>query len=790
MDISGENRDYHMLLNLQKKKGGQSLQTKIMLFIGMTILVTVGISTFLYVKDLRKNYLEAVEWRSVTLAQSIHSDIHSRYNTFGALADTRLILESAYLQCKKLYDANQDMNVSFISVLNKAGDIIIHNDKELWGKRIEQPLLISALALQRIKTVLIGENYHTLIPVFSGADGYLGTIDVGFPKQGMDRKIFHTIQNAIVLCLVLSLAIFFPVWLFIRRFVSQPIGTLIEATSDIAKGDLSRDMFVNHTQEFKNLSVSLTHMRDSIRRIMEDLENRNQEVKALIACSPVALFSINPEGKVLIWTTSAERLSGWKSHEVTGLPLPTLPEDEQEPFNNLCSRVCQGEEVMGYELLQIQKDGTVFPASLSSAPIRDNNGKIIGVMGALEDITERVEREKAHEDIQEQLIQAQKMESVGRLAGGVAHDYNNMLGVIQGYAELVLDDLNQDDPKYSDMEQIIKASKRSADITRQLLAFARKQTISPKVQDLNNRVEVMLKMLRRLIGEDIELEWLPQRKLGLVKMDMTQIDQILVNICINARDSMKNGGMLIIETKSVEITEDYCIDHPYFKPGNFIRLTITDTGIGMNKEIVKNIFEPFFTTKGKGEGTGLGLSTVYGIVKQNNGFINVYSEPGSGTTFNVYIPQHSGEIQKNLPERPTDVLTGKGELVLLVEDEPSLLELGKQFLETLGYQVLAAQTPILALELAGVSQDPIQLLMTDVILPGMNGRELSEQIQSRYPDIKVLFMSGYTANVIAHHGVLYDGVNFIQKPFSKHELASKVREILDGPWEPGGDGDK
>lgn len=763
---------------------GLSLQAKIMLFIGVTILITIGISTFLYVKDLRKNYLEAIEWRSVTLAQSIHSDIRSRYNTFGALADTRLILESAYLQCRKLYDANRKMHVSFICILNKAGDIIIHNDKAFWGKRFEQPILIAALASQQIKTILIEEHYHTLIPVFSGEDVYLGSIDVGFPKHGVDQKVMHTVQNAIVLYLVLSLAIFFPVWLFIRRFVSKPIGSLIEATSDIAKGDLFRDMHVDHTQEFRNLSISLTHMRDSIRRIMDDLEKRNQEVKALIACSPVALFSISLEGRVAIWTASAERLSGWQAHEVIGSPLPTLPQDEEEKFDVLCARVCQGREIMGHELLQKQKDGTLFPASLSSAPIRDSKGKIIGVMGALEDISERVEREKAHQDVQEQLLQAQKIESVGRLAGGVAHDYNNMLGVILGYAELILEDLNPDDPKCANIEQIIKATNRSADITRQLLAFARKQTISPQLLNLNDRVENMLKMLCRLIGEDIELKWIPKKKLGLVNMDMTQIDQILANICINARDAMKNGGTIIIETRSVEIKEDYCSDHPGFKPGNFICLTITDTGTGMNKDILKNIFEPFFTTKGKSEGTGLGLSTVYGIVKQNNGFINVYSEPRSGTTFNIYIPRHSGEIQKPLPVKPRDVHTGKGETVLLVEDEPSILELGKHLLETMGYQVLAAHTPVLALELARGSKDPIQILITDVILPGMNGRELSEQLHSLFPDTKVLFMSGYTANVIAHRGVLYDGVNFIQKPFSKNELAAKVREVLDSPSHP------
>ncbi|MFH0785960.1 MAG: GAF domain-containing protein [Pseudomonadota bacterium] len=412
---------------------------------------------------------------------------------------------------------------------------------------------------------------------------------------------------------------------------------------------------------------------------------------------------------------------------------------------------------------------------LRAVPIFDESGKVESVIEVIRDISE-------NRKLEDKLIQAQKMESVGRLAGGVAHDYNNMLSVILGYSELALEKLNPTDSLYEDLQEIHNAAVRSTDITRQLLAFARKQTIAPVSLDLNEMVEGMLKMLRRLIGEDIDLAWLPKAGLWPVKIDPSQVDQLLANFCINARDAIDGVGRVSIETDMTTFDEAYCADHPGFVPGEYVLLAVSDDGCGMDSDTVDKIFEPFFTTKEVGQGTGLGLATVYGIVKQNGGFINVYSEPGKGSTFKIYLARHADPVLKASRESPADIPSGHGEVVLVVEDEVSILTLAKRILEELGYTVLPAQTPSKALRLVEENQSQIDLLITDVVMPEMNGKDLSNRLHTLYPGLKTLFMSGYTADVIAHRGVLDEGINFMQKPFSKEIMAVKVREALDG-WQ-------
>jgi two-component system, cell cycle sensor histidine kinase and response regulator CckA len=408
-----------------------------------------------------------------------------------------------------------------------------------------------------------------------------------------------------------------------------------------------------------------------------------------------------------------------------------------------------------------------------SNPILDDNGNIILTIEQLTDITEK-------KKIDEQLNQAKKMESVGRLAGGVAHDFNNMLGVILGHTEMALEEIDPAEPLYESLQEVQHAAEHSAVLTRQLLAFARKQTAAPKVIDINDTVEGMLKMLRRLIGEDINLLWQPGRSLQPVKVDPSQIDQLLANLCVNARDAIEGVGKVTIETGAKTFDEDYCHDHLGSLPGEYVLLEVSDDGCGMDKTTLSHIFEPFFTTKEQGKGTGLGLASIYGIVKQNNGFINVYSEPDQGTTFKIYLPvyaiQSDGMMEK-APNLPTEQ---GNETILLVEDESVILQMTTRMLERLGYTVVAAATPGEAIRLAHEYQGRIDLLMTDVVMPEMNGRELAEKLLSHYPDLKRLFMSGYTANVIAHHGVLDQGVNFIEKPFSKKDLGEKLREALEG----------
>jgi two-component system sensor histidine kinase EvgS len=367
---------------------------------------------------------------------------------------------------------------------------------------------------------------------------------------------------------------------------------------------------------------------------------------------------------------------------------------------------------------------------------------------------------------------------VGLLAGGVAHDYNNMLTVILGNAELALLKADPAQKLGHYLEGIIDAAKRSTNITRQLLTFARKQTVAPVILDLNQNVESMLKMLQRLIGEDINLAWLPDAGVCPIKMDPVEVDQILANLCVNARDAIADVGKVTIETGSALFDESYCANHVGSVPGKYVLLAVSDDGCGMDRELVTHIFEPFFTSKEVGQGTGLGLSMVYGIVKQNNGFINVYSEPGQGTTFRIYLPRYADHEIDALQESAEEIPLNHGETVLLVEDEPALLKVAEVMLKELGYLVLAAGTPGEAILLADGHAGEIQLLITDVVMPEMNGRDLAERLQTLYPTMKILFMSGYTANVMVHRRLLNEKGHFIQKPFTMKDLAVKVRDAL------------
>jgi len=407
----------------------------------------------------------------------------------------------------------------------------------------------------------------------------------------------------------------------------------------------------------------------------------------------------------------------------------------------------------------------------------DHNNHLETMTGTILDVTDRKHAEVEQEKLQSQLTQAQKMESVGRLAGGVAHDFNNMLGVILGYTELAMDKIPALDPLHADLEEIQKAAQRSADLTRQLLAFASKQTVAPKVIDLNDTVEGMLKILRRLIGENISLAWKPGHGLWLIRMDPTQIDQMLANLCVNARDAINGAGKVTIETANASFDEEDCAHHADFLPGDYVLLAVSDNGCGMSPESISHLFEPFFTTKEIGKGTGLGLASLYGAIKQNNGFVNVYSELGKGTTFKIYLPRDTTKEQAEI-KGPQPQIERGNETILLVEDEPAILRMTGIILENLGYNVLAASSPGEALRLAREHNGQIHLLLTDVIMPEMQGYELAKNLQSLYPTMKCLFMSGYTAHSIAHSDQLSKDMSFIQKPFSKADLGAKLRVLL------------
>jgi two-component system, cell cycle sensor histidine kinase and response regulator CckA len=515
-----------------------------------------------------------------------------------------------------------------------------------------------------------------------------------------------------------------------------------------------------------------------IGRDITERKRSEQEREVLMAAIEQAgeMITLTDLNGIIQYANSAfERMTGYRREEVIGRSPRLL--DSHRPgeafFQRSWESVSSGHPWLN-RTVHKRKDGTLITVDACISPIRNSAGKIVSYVSVTRDVTERLR-------LEEQIQQSQKMESVGRLAGGVAHDYNNMLNVILGSAELAMQKLSPDDPTQSFLRTIFDAANRSAAITRQLLAFARKQTISPKVLDLNETIEGMLKMIRRLIGEHIDLMWIPKAMIWRVKMDPSQIDQMLVNLCVNARDAISEVGRIIIETEKVALDDAYCAGHAGAVPGEYVRLTVSDDGCGMERDVLDHIFEPFFTTKAAGLGSGLGLATIYGIVKQNNGFIKAESQAGKGTTIGVYLPRHEGHTDVAVSRSAEKPPRSRGETILVVEDEPMTLEVTLVMLESLGYEVIATASPNEAIDLIKQHDGKIDLLLTDVVMPQMNGRELFEQVKALLSGVKTLFMSGYTANVIAHQGVLEEGIDFIEKPFSMNDLAAKVRMVLDNP---------
>jgi PAS domain S-box-containing protein len=531
--------------------------------------------------------------------------------------------------------------------------------------------------------------------------------------------------------------------------------------------------------------------------VARDISER-KKAQAVIAESEQRYRMIMENMHEIIWTTdlnmrstyvspSCFHLTGYTPEELLLLP----PDQVITPESMILAATAVSEELtleFGGQPLDphrsktieqeiLCKNGGTLWLEVTATFIRDDEGKPTGMLMAGRDISLRKKAEQEKQQLEGHLIQAQKMETVGRLAGGVAHDFNNMLSVILGYVDLAKLRLAKQHPVLKDIAEIEKAAVRSRDITTQLLAFSRKQVIEPKIIDLNDLVSHTEKALIRLIGEDIELKVLTEKNLWAILFDPSQIEQILINLAVNARDAMPDGGKLTIETTNLVLDEFYCRNHIDAHPGSYVRLTVSDNGTGMNKDTLEHIFEPFFTTKEVGKGTGLGLATVYGIVKQNNGFLNVYSEPGNGTTFSIYLPRTTEAKETQDASEDELPLTGAGN-ILLVEDDAMVLQITRGMLESIGYSVTAVDAPGEALSLFEKAGSLFDLVITDVVMPAMSGKELRNKLLEIQPETKVLFMSGYTADVIAHHGVLEEGVHFLQKPFTIRSLAGKVSDVM------------
>ena len=607
----------------------------------------------------------------------------------------------------------------------------------------------------------------------------------------LPRTIYEQGHTSLVQFLLLLIAagfVFGAATLYLlERVVISRIANLTENITQIgASGDLSARLDVPGHDELAFLGVAINGMLEDLEKSQIERHEGRARLAMMIERMPAVLWTTDKELRYTSSMGAGLDSLGVKSGGLTGKTLAEYFEtnDPQHPSIAAHWRALAGESLT-YELHWQKR---IFESHVR--PLRGPDGEIIGVIGVALDITDR-------KNLADQLRQSQKLQAVGELAGGVAHDFNNLLMVVKGHAEMLLDRLpgasaERQSPARQNVEQIQQAAERAAGLTRQLLAFSRMQVLQPRVLDLNEVVAGMIQMVSRVIGANIELAFLPGANLGRVKADPSQIEQVALNLVVNARDAMPDGGRLTIETSNVHLDRDYATEHAVVDPGDYVMLTVSDSGIGMDAATQARIFEPFFTTKSQGRGTGLGLATVYGVVKQSGGYVWVYSEVGHGTTFKVYLPMVQAPVEKKALVKPESGHEPGTETILFVEDEQSVRELVTEYLTARGYQVLDAGDGVEALEIASTHKGKIHLLITDVVMPRLSGRELAARLAATRSDLKVLYISGYTDDSVFRHGVLEGGMAFLQKPFNLKALATKIRGILDGvpiAVAPGGNSD-
>ena len=658
------------------------------------------------------------------------------------------------------------------------------------GHALEKPLFEKISKEKKGTFQAVGADGVERLYLFSSFRGPLnkneGYALLGIPTRELFSEVNRILAAELAVLAVIGLLYLAVVWFGGNSLIVRPVEALVDATKRLAGGDLTaRSGLVSKEGEIGHLSGAFDEMAERLergaqetRKMHEAVRESEERFRNIFRENGSVMLLIDPgSGRIEDANPAAAAFYGY--------PEDVLRTMATRQINALPEMEIAGERARALDKKQNQ---FIFPHRLANGEIRtvevhsspvEVGGKFL-LFSIVRDITDRKRAEAEKEKLQAQLLQATKMEAIGRLAGGVANDFNNLLTVILGYSELLLQKVEKESSMHREVNEIKRAGERAASLTQQLLAFSRKQLIEPKVVHLDHLVAEMHAMLPRLIGEDIALQVTTGKDPGSVKIDPGQFQQILMNLVVNSRDAMPDGGKIVIETANEDLDEEYCALHPYVKPGRYVRLAVSDTGQGMSEEVKAHVFEPFFTTKEQGKGTGLGLAMTYGAVKQAGGSVEVYSEVGIGTTIRIYLPRIDEEVVK--PEkvaRLTDLPDGT-ETILLVEDEESVRDLCVRILEGIGYKVLQAPNGTEAIATAKGYIERIDLLLTDVVMPGMNGAELAAQLVLHHPEMKVLFTSGYTDDAVVRHGVLDEGVSFIGKPHSPSSLARKVREVLDG----------
>ena len=752
----------------------RSIRLKLTVFVILLLIFTTLAFSIVTVKIMNKTILNEIIKRAETSSKSA-----AAVAAYSLVSGDSLGMDHIIFKGK---GSNND--VEYMAIVDKKMRILAHSDIKKRGEVLKEAdgrilknngdgTIVREIPFSQDK---IFEIYTPIL--FNGKS--LGSVRVGVNKsvllnaQSLARKRIFWVCASILLVAVIGV-------IGISILITRSIQELASGVEQLEQGKWGRSLRVYSRDELGKLTESFNKMSRTIMEQQEEVSKYTRQLQTLSENAPFGMVMIDKDGTFKYINPKFRELLGYDLNDIPNgktwfrraYPDPTYRHHVISTWIDDLEGFKSGEK-RPRTFTVTCKDGT--EKIINFIPVQLETGENLI---ACEDITElkRAEEEKAV--LHEQLRQSQKVEAIGRLAGGIAHDFNNLLTVIKGYSQLSSFELKEGDPLRVNIDEIQNAAERAASLTRQLLAFSRRQVMEMKVLDLNTLLRDLEKMLRRVIGEDIEMVIQLAEDLGRVRADVGQIEQVIMNLAVNAKDAMPSGGKLTIETANVELDESYARSHVDVRHGHYVMFSVSDTGVGMTPEVRERIFEPFFTTKEMGKGTGLGLSTTYGIVKQSEGHIWVYSVQGKGTTFKIYLPRVNEPLEEIRKEVLKEELPRGNETILIVEDEEDVRKLAGKILEKQGYRILETFNGDDALVACERRKSPIHLMLADIIMPGMSGSELAKLLKPLYPEIKILYMSGYTDNAVVRHGVLEKGVNYIQKPFTMEGLARKVREVLD-----------